>query len=409
MLDRNTRWAICALLVIAFVVRLICVLTREYTIGVDGSEYLALGQNIRLHAVYSYGAPHQWGDRGVLDSTGPFPPTAARAPLYPLMIAGLWWDHQPPLLAIRLAQAVLGSLTVLFVYLTALRVFGPRAALLAGLAIALGPLSSELTTTIVSESLFNFLTSASVWLWSKQRGVIAGLLLGAATLTRAIALPIVVLIGILAILFKFNRSLHTRIVLAALLVVVPWSVRNAITQHSIVPVSTMGWGANILLGTRPVTYGSGNPFLTYVKDDTFIEAIRTTSTEADAEKIMLWAGLERIRQAPLHWLWVRITQFPRLFVETPSYLFRYVPLPPPIVTGAYFLGTFLFLGLAATGMVMTLRRWRQTYPFALFIVPITALFFVGANEERYSLAILPMTAVFAGFALSALTRGKTTP
>lgn len=391
---------------IAFLVRLIAVLSRDNTIGIDAGEYLALGQNIRLHAVFSYGAPHQWGDRGILNSIGPYLPTAARAPLYPLMISAFWWSDQPPLLAIRLTQAILGSFTVLFVYLTALRAFGPRAAFLAGLAIALGPLNSWLAASIASETLFNFLVAASLWLWGRQQGILAGLLLGAATLTRAILLPIILLIAILAIVVKFNRSLHARIVLAALLVILPWTTRNLITQHQLVPVSTMGWGANILLGTRPVAYGSGNPFLTYIKDSTFMEAIHSTSTEAEAEKIMIRAGLERIWQAPLHWLWVRITQFPRLFVETPSYLFRYFPLPPLIITVGYYLGTFLFLALSAAGMILALPNWRKVYPLALFIVPTTALFFVGANEERYSVAMLPMMAVFAGFALSSFVRWK---
>lgn len=407
MAGRDIRWSVFFLCAIAFAVRLIAVLTRDYSITIDPSEYLALGQNIRLHGVFSYGAPHQWGDRGILDSTGPFLPTAARAPGYPLMIAALWWGNEPPLLAIRLVQAVLGSCTAIFVYLAALRAFGSRAAFLAGLAIALGPSNSYLAASILSETLFNFLVSGSLWLWGRQNGVAAGILLGAATLTRSILLPIILLVVLLACLVKFNRSTHVRIAVAALLVILPWTTRNAIALHEFVPVSTMGWGANILLGTREVPYGSGNTFFTYSKDSTFTEAIRNTATEAEAEKIMFRAGVERIAQAPLHWLWVRITQFPRLFVETPSYLYPYSPLPHALLTAVYFLGTFLFLAFSIAGLLMSLPHLRQVYPFGLFIVSLTGFFFVGANEERYSLAMLPMMAVFTGFALANVTRRRT--
>ena len=137
-----------------------------------------------------------------------------------------------------------------------------------------------------------------------------------------------------------------------------------------------------------------------------MDAIRTTETETQAESLMIRTALERIRQAPLHWLWVRVTQYPRFFVETPSYLFSYVPLPPRILTAVYFLGTFLFITLAGFGMVMALPYWRQAYPLALFAISLAAAFSVGVSEERYSLAILPMMAIFAAFGLSTLTGGS---
>ena len=173
-------------------------------------------------------------------------------------------------------------------------------------------------------------------------------------------------------------------------------------MHAFVPVATMGWGANILLGTRPVAYGSGNPFFTYIKDETFMDAIQNSADETEAEAKMIRAGLERIKQAPLHWLFVRVTQYPRLFVETPSYLFPYLPIPAKVITAAYFAGTLLFLALSAAGLVLSLSRWREVYPLAMFQVAIAAAFFVGVAEERYSLAMLPMMAVFAGSAISRL-------
>lgn len=391
---------------LALAIRLFFVAGSDNLITIDPSEYLALGQNIRLHGVFSYGAPHQWGDRGIINAPGPFLPTAARAPLYPLMIAALWWGEGPPLLEIRLVQAVLGAFVAVFVYLTAFRAFGGRAALLAGLAIALGPLNALLAASIVAETLFSFLLSAGLWLWGKQHGFFAGLLIGAAALTRAILLPIILLIALLAIVLRFNRAIHARIAVAALLVIAPWTARNVVTQHALIPVSTMGWGANILLGTREVPYGSGNVFFTYIRDNDFMDAIHTSTTETEAESRMIRIGLERIRQAPLHWLRVRVTQYPRFFVETPSYLFPYLPLPPWIVTATYFLGTFVFIALSAIGMVMALPYWRQVYPLALFLISIATAFFVGVSEERYSLSILPMMAVFAGFALSTLIRRR---
>ena len=185
---------------VAFALRLIFIVSQDVAIGIDGSEYFALAQNLRWHDVFSYGAPHKWGDYGILGSAGPFLPTAARAPFYPAMIALLWWHDAPPFFAIRIVQAILGAFTAVFTYLMARRLFDDRAALLAGLAVALGPYNAILTAAFISDTLFCFLLAGGLWAWGRRNFVVAGLLLGAATLTRAILLPILLFIGVLALL-----------------------------------------------------------------------------------------------------------------------------------------------------------------------------------------------------------------
>src|ERR1051326_5662950 len=96
-----------SILVLAFTVRVVAagLWTGIDVDRYDPSEYLALGHNIRFHGTFSFGSPHPWGADGRLNSPGPFVPTAARAPLYPLVIAGLWWQQAPPLRGIRVLQA----------------------------------------------------------------------------------------------------------------------------------------------------------------------------------------------------------------------------------------------------------------------------------------------------------------
>src|SRR5689334_329793 len=38
----------------------------------DPSEYLSLGHNLRSHATFSFGQPHQWGGSPVIPAPGPF-------------------------------------------------------------------------------------------------------------------------------------------------------------------------------------------------------------------------------------------------------------------------------------------------------------------------------------------------
>jgi 4-amino-4-deoxy-L-arabinose transferase-like glycosyltransferase len=242
--DRS-RWisGSLAVVVVALVVRLVAVLVwgnAELRGTGDQTSYVALAQNVRMHHAFSFGRPQHWIDESILDAPGPYEPTAARAPLYPLMIAALWQEDAPPLLEVRLAQALLGTLVALMVYAIALKAFGFGAALVAGLAVALGPLTALMTALFLSETLFTFLFTASLWFWTRKNGAMAGIMLGAATLTRAVSLPVVGIVLLLGLLMKSNRALHLQVALVALATIALWTIRNAITQHAFVPVASVG-------------------------------------------------------------------------------------------------------------------------------------------------------------------------
>jgi hypothetical protein len=77
-----------------------------------------------------------------------------------------------------------------------------------------------------------------------------------------------------------------------------------------------------------------------------------------------------------------------------------------LIRYAYLLGTAAFVGLSLIGLWMARTRWREMYHVALYPAVLGATYFVGVVEERYSLPMIPMMAVFAGFALANLTRRK---
>src|SRR5262249_54268945 len=131
----------------------------------DQLEYATLAKNLRFHGSLSYGSPRRWEDRPSLDATGPYDPTAARAPALPFMVALLWQGDAPPQKRAEIVHAVLGTMTVLLVYWLGLAHFGPREAIVASLMMALAPLSIFMTATLASETLFVFLFTAFLWQW----------------------------------------------------------------------------------------------------------------------------------------------------------------------------------------------------------------------------------------------------
>lgn len=190
--------------------------------------------------------------------TGGEEPTAYYPVGFPATLGGLYWllDHTPIpaeyVLAGKLMNAVLSGLTTALVYLLARRLFDARIAAVGAFLHAAFPGQVFYTGTLLSEPLFTFLLMAAltVLLWERPRAegtpwlrlTIAGLLLGAATLTRAITLLLpFVLFALWWWTYRRPRiaAAHAGVVLVGVLVfAVPWSVRNTVRMGTPVLIST---------------------------------------------------------------------------------------------------------------------------------------------------------------------------
>ena len=148
-----------------------------------------------------------------------------------------------------MANAVLGSLAALLLAALSARLFRDRlAAIATGLAAALHPGLVSLSTDVQSEPLFLvLLLGAGYFLLaaadrpSSNLAVGAGVLLAAAALTRPSALCLAPLLA--APLFDRRYPARARAHLAAsallgfVLGLAPWTLRNALVFHELVPVN----------------------------------------------------------------------------------------------------------------------------------------------------------------------------
>jgi 4-amino-4-deoxy-L-arabinose transferase-like glycosyltransferase len=195
-------------------------------------------------------------------------PTAFRAPGWPATLAGVYAVAKPftsdRWLAGRIANAVLGTIAVALMGFVATRLWGRRVGLI---ALALGATCVPLIMvggTLLTETLFTVCVLAAIaatvvaigsphrWRWA----LLAGLLVGAAALTRTNGL---VLLPALAIaLWGPSPRWSWRAVapVGALLVmtvltIAPWTIRNENALEGFVPVSTETGSA--LIGTYNAT------------------------------------------------------------------------------------------------------------------------------------------------------------
>lgn len=196
-----------------------------------------------------------------------------RPPLYVALLAGLFRLFGPGPAPVWTVQTALSLATVALAGALARQLYGgqrpgpggraePAARLAAGLCALYLPFAVY-TRFLLSETLFTFLVLlAFVALTGYARGwgrgalALAGVAFGAAILTRGLALPFLAAVPLwMATVHRRpggeGWSIVTRrsalVIALALLVVAPWTARNALAYGSLIPVDTTG-GYNFWLG-----------------------------------------------------------------------------------------------------------------------------------------------------------------
>ncbi len=179
-------------------------------------------------------------------------PSAFRPPGYPYFLGAVYaiaGQEAPPVG--RFVGAFLGTLSVALIGLIALRLWGKRVSVIALCIAAVAPPMVILSTALISEALFvpvvlGAVASALQFRRSRRRyrwAVATGLLVGIAALTRTNGL---LLLLPLAIALAPVRGRRLRLAswapaaamfLAAVLAIAPWTVRNYLVFHKLIPVS----------------------------------------------------------------------------------------------------------------------------------------------------------------------------
>lgn len=180
-------------------------------------------------------------------------------PLYPYFLAVL---HSifGSLLAIKIVQALIGSVLIPAVFRIALAVSGPRAGLIAAGLAAFYPEMIWYSAHFWCETLFLSLVWWAVErllfadrLASRRAALAAGLLIGLAVLTRETVLYLLPLGAWWVFAARPRRGILAGLVLAgSLAVVLPWTMRNWIQFGAFIPVST-GGGLNLYQGNAPLS------------------------------------------------------------------------------------------------------------------------------------------------------------
>lgn len=207
-----------------------------------------------------FGDAHAYlGAAKALAQTGKYPLRTDlfffRPPGYSAFLVAVTLGHPDRLAVAKCANALLGALSSLLLAALSARVYRHRAiALATGLAAALHPSFLLVSSDIQSEPLFlllflgaGFLLLAAADRPSSSLALAAGAALGLAALTRASALALALLLAAPLLDRRFPFRVRAHIASAALagflFAVAPWTARNALVFHRLIPVSDMGGAA----------------------------------------------------------------------------------------------------------------------------------------------------------------------
>ncbi|MDX6635421.1 MAG: hypothetical protein QOF06_1624 [Solirubrobacterales bacterium] len=370
-------------------------------------------------------------------------PSSNYSPGLPLFVAGLYevtgGEHER---FARVVLAVIGALSVLFAYLIgrrlgrALHENSPSAwpALVGALVVAVYPALLEYQGMLMSEPLAAMLLSGGVLgvLWAGEgmwwRWSLPGVLFGALALTRPEYLGVVVLVAAVVALrpscrfvalgeskWQLDRSGLVAagvMLVAALVVIAPWTLRNAIALDRFVPIST-GGGQVLYAGTYLPSDGdpekvgaevvADNPELFSPPDAQRLRleqilarlaAERYPGMETDQAlsrmgKEQLW---DDISEEPGEYAGFVASKVSRIWSHGPRDVMR-APLWEVL---HWLLVAFGLLGLTALAWQ---RRWEALLLGTIFLA-ITAISALLVASPRRVLVLVPLLAALAGGAIA---------
>ena len=365
-------------------------------------------------------------------------PTAYWPPGQSLALAAVFWCFGASTTVVGLFNLVLGTIGGWLTLDLGRRIFGPVAGRLGLLLLAVYPNAIGYYPLALTEVFYTTLLLACCWLLLTRRSlaklVLAGLLVGAASLVKAQTLIVVPMIFAIALLRRgeSRRQVLARlpllagqgalVLLVAGLTVLPWTIRNHAALGHWVPVSTNG-GLTLLTGNNDSARGDFTP------DDPAVTAItaRKDLDEVAMDQAAKAQGIAWIRDHPGRFLTLMPLKLLRLWAPDGEALWQYesgsaafAKAPGPFwavryANQAYYV--LLLAGFAAAFAVMLRRLWRQgrrwlglidwwLLPYAIAAYP-SAIAVVFSGQSRFHYPVMPFVCLSCGWLLAEmLVRGR---
>ncbi|MFT5369886.1 MAG: hypothetical protein ACI8V2_004865 [Candidatus Latescibacterota bacterium] len=359
----SLRWVF----VLALVVRLFVVMLGYDGDPQDTPEYEEIAHN--LLAGRGFVASYWWYG---------FELKSWRAPFYPFFLASVYGVFGYEQWVVRVIQCVVGALTACFIVGIAKRLNAKMASLCGGLAVVYGPLVS-VSNEIMTETWFIFwlVIGAYCLLQDKRYWLMGGGAIGCAILTRPIGGLLLVAWMICAWIRHTDWKHIVGVCSVAILVVLPWTIRNYYVHGAWPIVSTQG---GFIVAHSNALDPDWKKEIGWGTTRRFLEEM---PSELDRDRYWWREGLTFIVTYPKVYLRLVVERFVRLwYFFRPDYNFWWMLVLPVGCLGIWHYGRrgdYLFLTLFVGLSVLVFSC--LLYGATRFRLPLEAFFlvFVGAG------------------------------
>jgi 4-amino-4-deoxy-L-arabinose transferase-like glycosyltransferase len=340
--------------------------------------------------------------------------------------------------AVKAVQVVLGSLTVLLVYLLGRAWFDERTGWLAGLLTALYPNLVAFTHLLWSETLFIFLLLGLFLVLVRRlelpgRGtcLAAGVLLGLSALTRSsiayFALPLVAwMIWIQRESWREGALRALLVLLAAGAVIAPWTYRNQGIHDGFVFLDTNA-PYNLWRGNHPTSFTNRYeeivPHYEWPFDDipvhpvarqgasmlvnqTIVETKNMQPTDLEVTRYATHAARRFIREQPM--TFIRRIRYRMIDMWNPtSFMIRHLRLEaygevsPLVKTSLTLLAMVSYGVVLPLGLIGLALAWRdpRIWLVAALIAFLNAITMLAFGLTRFRIPLMPFFMIGASHAI----------
>lgn len=357
----------------------------------DGVDYDALALTLLRSGTY-----------GVSEDA----PSAERPPGYPAFLATIYAIGGHKYYVVRIVQAVLSALTLIYIFKIAKSLFNEKIAFLSCLWFAIYPLSIYLSGKFFTETIFLFLLLIAIYylITFQVTGrlkfvILSGIGLGLCTYVRPFMLifPLFLFIWSL-VLFVKNRKIFFKsmlIILVIMCVITPWIVRNYKIYGEFVPISRHG-SVTFLQWNNPFTDGSHIVDLTF-KDDGFKKEYKEYFNKHSSEGY----------KYTLNW----VAENPSLFIKACGkrlirfWHFYSFTIRENVAMRYFIVGLLsygIFIPFVFFGISLSLRDWKKYLIIYLVILHsmLIATFISTGIRKRF--VIDPLLIMFAVYSIDYL-------
>jgi len=375
----KNRENICLIVIIllTFTFRIYVINRVEYKMEWDTLNYHNMAKNFLENGFLGYGINE------IATS-----PNAYITPGYPLFLAGIYGitdnGGEYGIFAVKMVQALLGTITVIFIFLIAKKIGGFIAGIMAAVFAALYPAFLVVTVYHLTETLYNFIFCIYLYLqllsFEKNNKLIhlfTGLIFGMLVMVRPTIFPLFVAIYLIELLWNRKKEYLMCFIcflIGLLIIMIPWWIRNYLVTGKFILLCTQA--GNPLIGGA---YPPGFSGSVHVGDNQLKEGI----------KIIINGFINH----PYEYIkWFTIGKLKLIFGGV--YLAGFLP-----ELKFFCIVHYISLLLGGIGVILGILK-NNVRILSEYVIMLTVLQLAFIPELRYAFPIMSVLMILSGYAIS---------